>query len=88
MDDAALAQRIGDRLRAIRRGRGLTLQQVSDASGVTMSRLSRIELAWRESDQRDYFVPCPKCGEYQGLVFGDGTGPGLVWPEGKPEVAI
>lgn len=48
MDDEALAKRIGERLRAIRRGRGLTLQEVSDASGVTMSRLSRIELAERE----------------------------------------
>ena len=58
------------------------------ASTPTTKGLSRVELAWRESDQRDYFVPCPKCGEYQLLVFGDGTGPGLVWPEGKPEEAM
>ena len=45
-------------------------------------------MAWIESDQRDYFVPCPKCGHYQVLVLGDGTGPGLVWPEGKPEDAM
>jgi phage terminase large subunit GpA-like protein len=57
------------------------------ASTPTTKGLSRIELAWRESDQRDYFVPCPKCGEFQVLVFGDGTGPGLVWPEAKPEEA-
>ena len=55
------------------------------ASTPTIKGISRIELAWRESDQRDYFVPCPKCAHYQVLVFGDGTGPGLVWPEGKPE---
>ena len=58
------------------------------ASTPTIKGVSRIELAWRESDQRDYFVPCPKCGHYQVLVFGDGTGPGLVWPEGKPEDAV
>ena len=33
-------------------------------------------------------MPCPKCGDYQVLVLGDGTGPGLVWPEGKPEEAM
>ena len=58
------------------------------ASTPTIKGVSRIELAWLESDQRDYFVPCPKCGHYQVLVFGDGTGPGLVWPEGKPEEAM
>lgn len=58
------------------------------ASTPTIKGASRIDLAWHESDQRDYFVPCPKCGHYQVLVFGDGTGPGLVWPEGKPEQAM
>ena len=58
------------------------------ASTPTIKGISRIELAWRESDQRDYFVPCPKCGHFQVLVFGDGTGPGLVWPEGKPEESM
>ncbi len=75
---------------------GLAIQRTAEfahnkkivmASTPTTKGLSRIELAWRESDQRDYFVPCPKCGEYQVLAFGDGTGPGLVWPEGKPEEA-
>jgi phage terminase large subunit GpA-like protein len=46
------------------------------ASTPTIKGVSRIELAWRESDQRDYFVPCPKCGHFQVLVFGDGTGSG------------
>ncbi len=57
------------------------------ASTPTIKGVSRIELAWRESDQRDYFVPCPQCGCFQVLAFGDGTGPGVVWPEGKPEDA-
>jgi phage terminase large subunit GpA-like protein len=58
------------------------------ASTPTIKGVSRIEQAWIESDQRDYFVPCPKCGDYQVLVFGDGTGPGLVWPEETPEDAM
>jgi phage terminase large subunit GpA-like protein len=58
------------------------------ASTPTIKGISRIALAWLESDQRDYFVPCPKCGHFQMLVFGDGTGPGLVWPEGKPAEAM
>ena len=58
------------------------------ASTPTIKGVSRIEQAWIESDQRDYFVPCPKCGHYQVLVLGDGTGPGLVWPEDKPEDAM
>ena len=33
-------------------------------------------------------MPCPKCGDYQVLVLGDGTGPGLVWPEGMPDEAM
>jgi phage terminase large subunit GpA-like protein len=58
------------------------------ASTPTIKGISRIELAWRESDQREWEVPCPFCGHYQALVLGDGSGPGLVWPEGKPEEAM
>ena len=76
---------------------GLAIQRTAEfahnkkivmASTPTIKGISRIELAWLESDQRDFFVPCPKCGHFQVLVFGDGTGPGLVWPEGKPEDAM
>jgi phage terminase large subunit GpA-like protein len=31
---------------------------------------SRIETAYEESDQRQYWVPCPECGEAQVLVWG------------------
>ncbi len=41
--------------------------------------LSRIEREYLASDQRKFFVPCPECGEYQPLEFGN-----LSWPEGKP----
>jgi phage terminase large subunit GpA-like protein len=36
----------------------------------TIRELSRIEVSWKESDQRFYHVPCPHCGEFQILVFG------------------
>jgi transcriptional regulator with XRE-family HTH domain len=48
MDDPALARRIGERARTLRRERGLTLQEVSGRSGITLSRLGRIELGERE----------------------------------------
>ena len=31
--------------------------------------ISRLEVAWNESDQRRYFVPCPDCGEFQTLIW-------------------
>ena len=48
---------------------------------------SRIQKAWLESDQREFFVPCPLCNHFQVLVLGSGTGGGVVWPEGEPEKA-
>ena len=53
----------------------------------TVKGASRIERAWLESDQREYYVPCPMCDHYQVLKFGDGVGAGVVWQEGKPEAA-
>ena len=53
----------------------------------TIKGCSRIELAWLQSDQCEYFVPCPHCGEFQVLELGDGTASGLCWPEGHPEEA-
>ena len=41
MTDAELM--IGASLRSVRRGRGLTLRQVAEASGVTESFLSQVE---------------------------------------------
>ena len=53
----------------------------------TVMGASRIEKAWKESDQREYFVPCPLCGEFQVLDLGDGTESGLCWPQDQPELA-
>ena len=36
----------------------------------TIRGLSRIETAYLESDQRQYWVPCPSCGTHQVLVWG------------------
>ena len=62
-------------------------KKVVMCSTPTIDGQSRIQLAWSESDQREYFVPCPMCNHYQVLVLGDGSGGGLVWPEGDPEKA-
>lgn len=53
----------------------------------TIRGFSEIERQWMASDQREWFVPCPLCEHEQPLVMGDGTGPGLVWPEGRPKEA-
>jgi phage terminase large subunit GpA-like protein len=48
----------------------------------TLKETSRIEKLYEASDRRKYFVPCPHCGEFQILIFGN-----LKWPTGKPEAA-
>ena len=62
-------------------------KKVIMCSTPTVDGESRIQAAWNTSDQREYFVPCPLCTHFQILVFGDGTGGGVVWPEGEPEKA-
>ncbi len=62
-------------------------KKVIMCSTPTVDGESRIQSAWNTSDQREYFVPCPKCNHFQILVFSDGTDGGLVWPEGEPEKA-
>jgi len=44
----------------------------------------RIWAEMSKSSNERYNVPCPHCGEYQPLVFGDGSrdSPGIKWPEG------
>ena len=53
----------------------------------TVKDASNVEREWLSSDQREWFVPCPLCEEFQALNLGDGSGPGLVWPEGNPKEA-
>ena len=48
----------------------------------TIKGASRIEMAWEESDRRQYLVPCPHCGEYQPLTWAR-----VKWDKAKPETA-
>ncbi|MDC9591538.1 phage terminase large subunit family protein [Xenorhabdus sp. XENO-10] len=59
----------------------------------TVKETSRIEKAFKNSDQRYYYVPCPHCGEYQVLEWGSPDSPyGIKWEKdehgnGLPETA-
>ncbi len=55
----------------------------------TLKDLSRIEQAWKESDQREFYVPCPACGAFQVLHWtpGDGHG-GIVYEKDSDDRAI
>jgi phage terminase large subunit GpA-like protein len=44
-------------------------RKILHTSTPTVKDVSRIESLWNESDQRNYFVPCPACGHFQKLVF-------------------
>ncbi|MEL4317490.1 helix-turn-helix transcriptional regulator [Leifsonia sp. YIM 134122] len=48
--------RVGDRLRAIRESRGLTLRDVEEVSGISISTLSRLEAGTRRA-QLDLLMP-------------------------------
>jgi phage terminase large subunit GpA-like protein len=53
-------------------------------SSPTVKGSSRIETAWRESDQSEFEMPCPldSCGYFQPLKWER-----VEWPEGQPEAA-
>lgn len=48
----------------------------------TIKGLSRIEHAFQQSDQRRYQVPCPHCGTFQTLKWGN-----VRWEQDRPETA-
>jgi phage terminase large subunit GpA-like protein len=48
----------------------------------TIKGISRVEIAFEQSDQRFFFVPCPDCGEFQRLLWRN-----VIWPEKTPEKA-
>ena len=52
-------------------------------SSPTIKDLSRIEAAWNKSDQRRFFVPCPKCKKMQYLIWG-----GVKWINRDPSTAM
>lgn len=50
---------------------------------------SRIEKKYLASDRRTYWMPCPKCGTYQVLMFGGKDKPyGLKWIGGRPDTVV
>jgi len=48
----------------------------------TIKGMSRIDVAFEESDKRYFHVPCPNCNEKQRLVWEQ-----IVWEKSKPETA-
>ncbi|ACI98695.1 phage terminase large subunit family protein [Rhodospirillum centenum] len=48
---------------------------------------SKIAAAFAAGTMERYHVPCPHCGEFQALRWGDGTGAGMRWSDGDPETA-
>lgn len=50
------------------------------SSTPTIKGFSRIEAAFNRTDQRYWFVPCPKCGQHQILKWGQ-----VRWVEGREE---
>lgn len=63
------------------------------ASTPTLTDGSEIETRYLASDRRKYYVPCPHCGEYQVLVWGEDKDYGIKWlktPAGtpRPETAV
>jgi len=55
---------------AIKRTTNFWNRKIILTSTPTTKGASRIEAAWEESDQRHYEVPCPTCGAYQVLHWG------------------
>jgi phage terminase large subunit GpA-like protein len=64
------------------RTRTFRRRKIFMASTPTIRGRSRIEREYLRSDQRRYFVPCPECGEFQTLKFGQ-----LKWDKGSPKEA-
>lgn len=64
-------------------------RKIVRGSTPTDSEISRIDIDWKRSDQRRYFVPCPHCKHKQFLKWGGrDTSFGMKWPEGNPERAF
>jgi phage terminase large subunit GpA-like protein len=57
-------------------------RKIGLTSTPTQKGISRIEMAYEQSDKRKYYVPCPSCGRYQWLKFSQ-----LKWPQDHPEQA-
>lgn len=67
---------------AIRRTNNFWNKKIVMVSTPTTADRSRIDAEWRRSDQREFFVPCPDCGEMQTLKWAR-----VKWDAGEPENA-
>ncbi len=73
----------GDQIRLGKmRGQGFWDRKVIMGSTPLIKGESKIEAGFEEGDKRQYWVPCPHCGEYQTLKWSN-----IQWPKGKPELA-
>jgi phage terminase large subunit GpA-like protein len=64
------------------RTRTFSRRKIFLVSTPTMKDTSRIERAYLETDQRRFFIPCPKCNEYQYLQWTQ-----LRWEKKDPKTA-
>lgn len=67
---------------AVKRAATFWNRRVILTSTPTIRDASRIEQAFRESDQRRFFVTCPKCSDDTTMEWQD-----IEWLDGKPETA-
>jgi phage terminase large subunit GpA-like protein len=70
---------------AAHRGRKIAL-----VSTPTLEDVSLIAKWYKRGDQRLYYVPCPRCGYEQALIWGadrakEGRPGGMRWPKGEPD---
>lgn len=65
---------------AMARSRTFSRRKAFLLSTPTYQGASKIDSEYENSDQRQYFVPCPHCGEKQVLEFKN-----LLWTEGEPK---
>ena len=63
----------------LERVKGFLDHKVIVESTPTVAGQSRIEREMALANQHLRWCPCPRCGEYQVLVKGSGTGGGIVW---------
>lgn len=68
---------------ALARTRTFARRKVFMISTPKITGRSRIEACFEDSDQRHYWVPCPRCQEFQTLKFAQ-----VRWPKGEPEQAV
>jgi phage terminase large subunit GpA-like protein len=67
---------------ATARTRTFRRRKIFMASTPTIEGRSRIESAYKQTDQRRFYVPCPRCGKYQVLTW-----PHIKWDPSYPEGA-